>query len=112
MKVLETGIDDLVEYLKKREETSVEDLSEALGYPEDIIEEWAKVLDEHEIVDVDYGFTSTKVKIKEHEEDQKDMVKEKLKKDKEEKFICNECGRSFETERGLQTHKGMMHKGD
>lgn len=112
MEVLETGIDDLVEYLKEKRERDIGEISEKLGYPKDVIEEWAKVLEEHDILEIDYGLTSTKLKMKEHEEEKKERVKEKLKNDKKEKFVCDDCGRTFDTERGLLTHRGIIHKGD
>lgn len=110
MEVLETGIDELVDELKERGEASLEEISEKLGYPQEVVEEWAKVLEEHEILDIEYGFTRTKLKIKDHAEEKGTQAKEKLKKEKEESYTCEECGKSFDTEKGLQIHKGKAHK--
>lgn len=111
MEILETGVDELVETLKKNEEFKVEDLVKELGYPKEVIEDWVEVLEEHGIASINYGLTSTTVKLKEHEEEKKEKAKEKLKKKEKKRLVCDKCGRSFETERGLKTHSGMIHKG-
>lgn len=110
MKVIETGIDELVERLKKKGEIGLEKASESLGYPEDVVEEWAKVLEEHEVIEIDYGITGTTLRLNKHDEEKKAKAKEKIKNDKEEKFTCDTCGKSFDSEHGLLTHRGMVHK--
>lgn len=111
MKVIETGIDEIVDYLHKKGSSNVEELSEEFGYPEEVVEEWVKALEEHGAVKIDYGITSMKVEIVEKEG--KDKAKKKIKENKEGEHLCDKCGKSFETEHGLDTHKGMKHdKGD
>ncbi|MFP4151110.1 MAG: hypothetical protein ACLFSS_03805 [Candidatus Aenigmatarchaeota archaeon] len=108
MKVIETGIDEIMEHLKREGSSTVKEISEEFGYPEDVVEEWIQALEDHGTVKIDYGLRGTKVEIV--GEDTKEEVKEKLKKDKEDKHVCDECGRSFKNEHGLLTHKGMTHK--
>lgn len=110
MKVIETGIDEIVDYLHTKGSSDLQELSEEFGYPEEVLEEWAKVLEEHGTVDIDYSITRMKIEIVEKEG--KDKAKEKIKETKEGKHLCDECGRSFGTEHGLLTHKGMKHGED
>lgn len=109
MKVLETGIDDLVELMEKEGSISLEKASKETGYPNDVVEDWANTLEEHGIVNMKYGLRGTKMSLNEHETEDKEQAKEKLKKQEEENYVCDECGRSFDTERGLETHEGMVH---
>ncbi len=107
MKIIETGIDEIVDYLHKKGSSSLRKLSKKFDYPEDVIEEWSRALEEHGVVEIDYCIRGTRIKIVEKES--KDKAKEKLKRDKEEDYVCGDCGRTFGTEHGLCTHRGMKH---
>ncbi|GEM_PF-2144952 len=110
MKVIETGIDEIVEYLHKKGSCSLSKLSEKFGYPEEVIEEWANALEEHGAVEIDYSIRGMKIEIVEKES--KEMAKKTMKDQKREEYVCDECGKGFRTEHGLLTHVGMKHKGD
>ncbi|MFP4045780.1 MAG: hypothetical protein ACLFS3_01850 [Candidatus Aenigmatarchaeota archaeon] len=110
MRFLETAIDDLVEYLRENDTASLKKISQEIGYPEDVVEEWARVLEDHDILKIEYGLTKTKLVLKEHKDHKKNQAKEKIKKDKKEKAVCDICGRSFANEHGLAIHKGKIHK--
>ncbi len=110
MKIIETGIDEIMDYLKEKGSASIGELAEEFDYPKEVVEEWVIALEDHGAVEIDYGLTSTKVSLV--EEKTKEEAKKKLKEEKEEKdeHVCNKCGKSFETEHGLITHEKMMHK--
>ncbi len=108
MKIIETGIDEIMKHLKKEGSSTVKDLSERFGYPEEVVEEWLRALEDHKAVDIDYGLRKTEVKI--HEEGTKDQAKENIKKKKEGKHVCDVCGKSFDTDHGLKIHKAMVHE--
>ncbi len=108
MKIIETGIDEIVEYLHEAKSSDLEELSEKFDYPEGVIEEWLKALEEHGAVEIDYSITGMKVKIV--EKDYKDKAKEEVKKSKEEDHVCDSCGKSFDTKKGLKIHRGIKHK--
>lgn len=116
MKVIETGIDEIMEHLQEKGSTTVEDFAEEFGYPSEVVEEWVKALEDHGAVEIDYGLTSTEIILVEEErgegkeEGAKEKAKKKLKEEKDKENVCGECGKSFETEHGLKIHKSMMHK--
>lgn len=56
--MIETGVDKLVNLVKKAGRISVADAAEKLGISEDIVEEWADFLDEEGIISIDYKFAT------------------------------------------------------
>ncbi|MFP4116755.1 MAG: hypothetical protein ACLFTY_01940 [Candidatus Aenigmatarchaeota archaeon] len=107
MKIIETGIDEIVDYLHEENSSDLKELSEMFGYPEEVVEEWLKALEEHGVVEIDYSITGMKVEIL--EKSGKDKAKEKVKEGKKGEHVCDECGKSFDTEHGLNIHEGMKH---
>lgn len=57
MEFLETSIDKFVELLKEREELTLEEASEELDYEEEVIEDWAQVLEKHDVIEINYGIS-------------------------------------------------------
>jgi hypothetical protein len=58
-RVIETGVDQLVQIVKQHARVSVEDAAKELGYDKDIIMEWALFLEEEGIINVEYKLTNT-----------------------------------------------------
>jgi len=56
--VIETGVDKLVELLKKKGRMSFQDAAKELGVGVDVIAEWADFLSEEGILGVEYRFTT------------------------------------------------------
>lgn len=110
MRFLETAIDELVDYLRTRGKSGLQEASQEIGYPEEVVEEWAKVLEDHNILKIKYGLRGTTLILQDHEDHKKDEAKEKIKKEKETEAVCDICGRSFTNELGLAIHKGKIHK--
>lgn len=56
--MIETGVDKLVELIKKAGRISVPDAAEKLGVSEDVVEEWADFLEEEGIISIEYKFAT------------------------------------------------------
>jgi len=56
--VVETGVDELIKYLKFHEATNINDIAKALNTTPKIIESWADFLIEENIVGIEYKFTT------------------------------------------------------
>lgn len=55
---IETGVDQLVSYLKFHEPTNINDLAKALNTTPKIIESWAEFLIEEKIIGIEYRLTT------------------------------------------------------
>ncbi len=51
---VKTKIDEMLEMIEKNEKISLNKISEQLRVPISIIEEWAKILEEHDVVEIEY----------------------------------------------------------
>lgn len=82
---IKTPVDMLLDYLKKVKETRSDQAAKALGLTVEQIEEWADVLEEHDLAEIGYSplkgmIISVKTPAKvEGEEEVKEEVKEKFK---------------------------------
>lgn len=52
-----TGVDKLIDLLKKSEQIEVSDAAKKLNYPQETVQSWVDFLVEEKIVGVDYKFT-------------------------------------------------------
>lgn len=62
MRMIKTGIDDIVDYLQKGGSSGLAELSERFGYPENVIETWLNALEGHDDVEIHYNLTDLSVK--------------------------------------------------
>ena len=56
---IETSIDKLLDLIEKRGMVSIGFAARALGYPKSEIEEWAKAMAEHGLIDMSYNMFNT-----------------------------------------------------
>lgn len=63
-KFIETSVDELLELVEKNGTVSLGFAAETLGYPKSEIEEWAKALAEHNLIEIKYNIFSTVLKKK------------------------------------------------
>lgn len=56
--VIETGVDKLVELIKKEKRISIKQASTKLGVADSLIEEWANFLEEEGLISIDYKLTT------------------------------------------------------
>lgn len=120
MRILETGIDELVERLKQKKKAGLAEIADELGYSKDVVEEWAKVLEEHGIVEIKYGIRGAKLKIKHHRETEKNKAKKRMTaedilrpKERDEfisEILCDHCGKSNELKGDPNKHAGETFK--
>jgi response regulator of citrate/malate metabolism len=52
---IETSIDNMLKLLEQKESISIEELAKELKVSEELIEEWAKILEEHQLVTIEYS---------------------------------------------------------
>lgn len=62
---VETGVDKLLQILKENEYMEINKLASALSTSKKTVEQWANFLMEEGVVDIEYTFTKTIVKLKE-----------------------------------------------
>ncbi|MHA1872859.1 MAG: CBS domain-containing protein [Candidatus Heimdallarchaeaceae archaeon] len=64
--IIESKIDQLINIIRERESETIPKLSKELGIKTDIIEDWAKILEEHDLIKIEYPFIGPpKLKMKE-----------------------------------------------
>ncbi len=56
--LIETGVDKLVNIIRKNKKISIGEASKALNIPENVIEEWADFLEEEGIINIEYKLTT------------------------------------------------------
>jgi hypothetical protein len=54
-----TGVDVLLDYVKKKGKVTVKDAAKIIGYPVSVIEDWANILEEEGLISIEYKFTKT-----------------------------------------------------
>ena len=54
--IIESKIDQLINIIRERESETIPKLSKELGIKTDIIEDWAKILEEHDLIKIEYPF--------------------------------------------------------
>jgi len=64
-----TAIDSLVELIKEKKKLTLEQASQELGLPENIINEWSNFLEEEGIIKITYKFTTPYLELKEKVKD-------------------------------------------
>ena len=125
--LIETNADKLVEIVNKKGKIELEKAAAELKETEATIEEWAKILDEHKFIKLNYGVTGITLeaiktgklgkekKAKEKPKEKKEKKPKKKEKKPEKKvktekgFECKKCGMKFSTDRALKTHKKLFH---
>jgi hypothetical protein len=61
---VETSIDSLLDLIEKKGRVTLGFAARAIGYPRSEIEEWAKAMAEHGLIEINYGMFSTVLKKK------------------------------------------------
>ncbi|MCD6399102.1 MAG: hypothetical protein J7L08_04245, partial [Candidatus Aenigmarchaeota archaeon] len=57
--LIETDVDKLLEIIDKKKEISVEEASNTLGIPENIVEEWSEILSKNKMIKIKYEIKGT-----------------------------------------------------
>lgn len=79
---LETDIDKLYNIIKEEKTARMSKVSKRLGVPEEKIQDWVDILEEHKLIDIDYpvmGDPVLKLKIPKKEQKEWKEVEEKVK---------------------------------
>jgi Mn-dependent DtxR family transcriptional regulator len=63
-KYLETGPDRLLELVQKKKKITTGEAAAVLRINRNLIEEWAKILSEHGLIEIDYGIMKTTLREK------------------------------------------------
>ncbi len=81
--VIETGVDKLVELIKKEKRISVKSAAVKLGVSTALIEEWANFLEEEGLIDIDYKVTTPYLVEKQLSKEQLEEKKQQFYQEKE-----------------------------
>lgn len=86
--LIETGVDKLVELVRKNSKISISDAAKALNVSTDVIEEWADFLEEEGIINVEYKLTTPYLVVRDMD---KVEVEKKAKEfmEKKDSFVRN-----------------------
>jgi hypothetical protein len=75
--VLETEIDQLYDIVKERKKVKMDNVAKQLGVPKEQVQEWADIMEDHQMVKTDYPVVGEPViMLKEHEDEIKKKVQE------------------------------------
>lgn len=74
--IVKTGVDDLLELLKKVDKIALSDAAQKLGMGTPLLQSWVDFLVEEEIVGVEYKFTKPFIYLNKQPEEKKAHVKE------------------------------------
>src|SRR3989338_6064714 len=84
--LIETGVDKLMELVKKKGKVTFHEASNELGVSPNLIEEWAEFLEEEGLINLDYNLTTPYISEKKlTKKDAEGRIKEFS--DKKEQFI-------------------------
>ncbi|MFQ5474340.1 MAG: hypothetical protein ACE5DM_00755 [Candidatus Nanoarchaeia archaeon] len=76
-RVIQTGVDKLVDLVKMRGEINIRQVTKELGVTRDVVEEWADFLESEKILFVDHRFTGTFLKDRTlSSEERKELIKD------------------------------------
>ncbi|MCD6477753.1 MAG: hypothetical protein J7K87_01995, partial [Candidatus Aenigmarchaeota archaeon] len=81
--LIETDVDRLLELVDKNNEISTEEASKILNLPESIIEEWAEILSQNNMIEIKYELGGTTLKSVEFSEERKKKNLKRMKKENE-----------------------------
>jgi len=81
--VLETGVDKLVELIKKEKKISIKNAAVKLGVSTALIEEWANFLEEEGLLDIDYKVTTPYLTEKQLSKEELEEKKQQFYQEKE-----------------------------
>jgi hypothetical protein len=109
--LIETGVDQLIAYLKQHEQANIETLAKELNTTPKIIESWAEFLMEENIIGIDYKLTTPYIYlIKQDKKDIKDIKKEYELKNANQDIHMKEYNWKRYIETSIDEHKNFFLK--
>jgi hypothetical protein len=109
--LIETGVDQLIAYLKQHEQANIETLAKELNTTPKIIESWAEFLMEENIIGIDYKLTTPYIYlIKQDKKDIKDIKKEYELKNSNQDIHMKEYNWKRYIETSIDEHKNFFLK--
>ncbi|NIA03730.1 MAG: hypothetical protein GWP09_00075 [Nitrospiraceae bacterium] len=81
--LIETGVDKLVELIKKKKKITIKEAAKEISVSEDVIKEWAEFLEEEGIIEIKYNLVSSYLVAKELSEREIQQKKKQLNDDKQ-----------------------------